>query len=159
MRGFVKILSLVLMAHHPFPSSMDLSCPCLKLWQKNRSIDSSLSHLRNVALLAPFLLLLQSSVWMILPPLVTRIINLSLSTGTVPGGLKEAVVAPLLKKAGLEIRMISKSSDQSQICHAFQRYSREYSPTSTVVPSFREQLTRNSTVCLQKKSKAPKLLF
>ena len=35
-------------------------------------------------------------------PLVTAIINVSLSTGTVPKQFKQAVVTPLLKKPGLD---------------------------------------------------------
>ena len=37
-----------------------------------------------------------------LAPLVTRIVNVSLSTGTVPSGLKQALVTPILKKQGLD---------------------------------------------------------
>ena len=37
-----------------------------------------------------------------LVPLVTAIINVSLSTGTVPKQFKQAVVIPLLKKPGLD---------------------------------------------------------
>ena len=37
-----------------------------------------------------------------LAPLVTRIVNVSLSTGTVPSGLKQALVTPILKKSGLD---------------------------------------------------------
>ena len=37
-----------------------------------------------------------------LAPLVTRIVNVSLSTGTVPSGLKQALVKPILKKQGLD---------------------------------------------------------
>ena len=37
-----------------------------------------------------------------LAPLVTRIVSVSLSTGTVPYGLKQALVTPILKKPGLD---------------------------------------------------------
>ena len=37
-----------------------------------------------------------------LVPLVTKIVNVSLSTGTVPFGLKQALVTPTLKKQGLD---------------------------------------------------------
>ena len=37
-----------------------------------------------------------------LAPLVTRIVNISLCTGTVPSGLKQALVTPILKKPGLD---------------------------------------------------------
>ena len=39
---------------------------------------------------------------MTLPPLVPRIVSVSLSTGTVPSGLKQALVIPILKKQGLD---------------------------------------------------------
>ena len=37
-----------------------------------------------------------------LAPLVTRIVSVSLSTSTVPSGLKQALVTPILKKQGLD---------------------------------------------------------
>ena len=37
-----------------------------------------------------------------LAPLVTRIVNVSLAPGTVPSGLKQALVTPILKKQGLD---------------------------------------------------------
>ena len=37
-----------------------------------------------------------------LAPLVTRIVSVSVSTGTVPSGLKQALETPILKKPGLD---------------------------------------------------------
>jgi hypothetical protein len=38
-------------------------------------------------------------------PILTRIVNLSLSQGTMPMGLKKALVSPLLKKASLAVKI------------------------------------------------------
>ena len=54
--------------------------------------------------------------------LVTRIVSVSLSTGTVPSELKQALVTPILKKQGLDANLFLKEiSDQSQISHSFRR--------------------------------------
>ena len=78
-------------------------------------------------------------------PLVTRIFNVSLSTGIVPSGLKQALVTPILKKQGLD------ANDLRNLGPVSIRFedTRE-SSSSTVVSSVRKQLTRNSTVCVQK---------
>ena len=38
----------------------------------------------------------------VLPPVITKIINISLDTGCFPNDWKEAIILPILKKAGLE---------------------------------------------------------
>ena len=51
-----------------------------------------------------------------LVPLVTKIVSVSSSTGTVPSGLKQALVTPILKKPGLDAQTSLKSP------HSFRRY-------------------------------------
>ena len=55
-----------------------------------------------------------------LSPVITKIINLSIDTSTVPTEFKQAVVTPLVKKpnAKLEYKII----DQCQTFHIFQNY-------------------------------------
>ena len=83
-----------------------------------------------------------------LAPLVTRIVNVSLSTGTATSGLKQALVTPILKKQGLDandsrnFRPVSNLPFDSKIL--------DTSSSSTAVSSVRKQLTRNSTACVQK---------
>ena len=80
-----------------------------------------------------------------LAPLVTRIVSVSLSTGTAPSGLKQALETPILKKQGLDANLFLKEiSDQSQISHFFIivfKDAREGSSSSTAVSSVRKQLT------------------
>ena len=59
-----------------------------------------------------------------LVPLVTAIINVSLSTGTVPKQFKQAVIIPLLKKPELDTNDLTHILDHCRICHLFQRFLR-----------------------------------
>ena len=56
-----------------------------------------------------------------LVPLICRIVNDSLLSGSVPRQFKEAVVIPLLKKTGLDASSLKKTIGLCQICHFFPR--------------------------------------
>ena len=52
-----------------------------------------------------------------LVPVITEIINTSLTTGIVPDCFKSAIVKPVLKKPGLDVNDLKKTSGLSLIFH------------------------------------------
>src|SRR5208282_651649 len=51
----------------------------------------------------------------ILAPVITNIVNLSLSTGEFPSQFKQAIVTPLIKKPSLDKESLSVTTGQSRI--------------------------------------------
>ena len=56
-----------------------------------------------------------------LAPLVTRIVSVCLSTGTVPSGLKQALVTPILKKPGLDTNYLTNFRQVSNLPFVWKR--------------------------------------
>ena len=85
-------------------------------------------------------------------PAVIRIVNLSLFTGTVSNGLKQVVVTLLLKQTNKQTNNVSDVNGPNNFRPVSNllviSVTQEKSSSSTAVPSFHEQLTRNSKVCL-----------
>ena len=79
-----------------------------------------------------------------LAPLVTRIVSVSLSTGTVPSGLKQALVTPILKKPGLDTNYLRNFRQVSNLPFVPKRVVLHCSLICA------QTAYSNSTVCVQK---------
>ena len=85
-----------------------------------------------------------------LVPLVTAIINVSLSTGTVPKQFKQAVVTPLLKKPGLDTNDLKHFRPVSNL--PFITKVLEKIVQRQLQKHLSDKSFRNASVCLQKGS-------
>ena len=55
-------------------------------------------------------------------PIITTLVNKSITESYVPATFRKAVVRPLLKKPGLDQNVLKKTSDQLQTCRSYLRY-------------------------------------
>ena len=55
-------------------------------------------------------------------PIITTLVNKSITESYVPATFRKAVVRPLLKKPGLDQNVLKKTSDQFQTCRSYLRY-------------------------------------
>jgi len=124
---------------HPLPEVVTFSGTCLQNFRMmtRSEVKKILNNMSKSCKLDPLPLWLAKDCIDELLPIITDIINLSLSSGEMPKQLKHAIIRPLLKKAGLELtkknyRPVSNLSYLSKAVEA------------AVIMQYQEHLSRNN---------------
>ena len=86
-----------------------------------------------------------------LVPTITKIVNLSLSTGTFPAGMKHAMVTPLLKKPTLDARDLGNYRPVSNLSLFLVETDREDCHSSVDGPSRNLRRVTPPSICLPTK--------